>query len=87
MAKPQHSAFMHLITENRVDTKLAMAWLKKSYFDPYTESFLFAAQELALMTRYHEAHILRNRDDDQCRMWRKSPETIFHILGACDTLA
>ena len=87
MAKPQHSAYMRLLKESEADTKLSMAWLRKSFVDPHTESYLCGAQELAIMTRYHERHILKNRDDDLCRICKQSPETIFHILGACDTLA
>ena len=87
MAKPQHCAYMRLIEESDADTKLSMAWLRKSYIDPHTESYICGAQELATMTRYHERHILKNRDDDLCRMCKQSPETVFHILGACDTLA
>ena len=64
-----------------------MAWLKKCHLDPHTESYICGAQELALITKYHEKHILKNSDDDRCRMCRKDPETIFHILGACDVLA
>ena len=42
---------------------------------------------MAVITKYHEKHILKNSEDDQCRICKKSPETIFHILGACDVLA
>ena len=55
--------------------------------DPHTESYICGAQELALFTKYHEKHILKNSNDDICRMCKKDPETVFHILGACDTLA
>ena len=87
MAKPQHSAYIRLIGENDADIKLSNAWLKKSFIDPHTESFICGAQEMALITRYHERHILKNREDDLCRMCKQSPETIFHISGACDILA
>ena len=87
MSKPQHSAYMRLTEENGADTKLSMAWLKKSFIDPHTESYICGAQELAIITRYHEKHILKNREDDLCRMCKQSPETIYHILGACDVLA
>ena len=55
--------------------------------DPHTESYISGAQELALFTKYHEKHILKTSDDDLCRVCRKDPETVFHILGACDALA
>ena len=40
-----------------------------------------------MITKFHEKHILKNNSDDVCRVCRKDPETIFHILGACDVLA
>ena len=61
--------------------------MKKCFLDAHTESYICTAQELALITRYHEKHILKNGNDDKCRMCRKDPERIFHILGACDVLA
>ena len=85
--KPQHGAFVRLLEESDADLKLSMAWLKNCYLDPHTESYICAAQELALFTRYHEKHILKNSNDDRCRICKKDPETIFHILGACDALA
>ena len=55
--------------------------------DPNLESYVCAAQELALFTRYHEKHILRTRSDDKCRVCKKESETIFHILAGCGVLA
>ena len=87
LAKPQHGAFVRLLEQSDADLKLSMAWLKNCYLDPHTESYICAAQELALFTKYHEKHILKNSTDDTCRVCKKDPETIFHILGACDALA
>ena len=55
--------------------------------DPHTEGYICGAQELAVMTKFHEKRILKNGDDDVCRLCKKDPETILHILGACDVLA
>ena len=85
--KPQHGAFVRLLEKSDADIKLSMAWLKNCYLDPHTESYICAAQELALFTKYHEKHILKTSNDDLCRVCKKDPETIFHILGACDALA
>ena len=85
--KPQHGAFIRLLKESGADLKLSMAWLRCCYLDPNTESYLCGAQELALFTKYHEKHILKNSNDDLYRVCKKNPETIFHILGACDALA
>ena len=42
---------------------------------------------LALFTRYHEKHIVKSRHDDLCRICKKQPETVFHILSGCDVLS
>ena len=85
LAKPLHSAFAHELQEGNGDMKQSMAWLKKCHLSPHTESCVCGAQELALITKFHEKHILKS-SDDRCRMCKKDPETIFHILGACDVL-
>ena len=70
-----------------VDLKGSFAWLNKCHLDPHSEGYIFAAQELALFSRYHEKHILKNRDDDRCRVCGVESETISHILFGCDALA
>ena len=87
LAKPQHSAFTHILQESDADMKQSMAWLKRCHLSPHTESYICGAQEMALITKFHEKHILKNSEDDRCRMCKKDPESIFHILGACDVLA
>ena len=81
LEKPQHGAFVRLLNDSDIDLKMSMSWLRKCYLDPYTESYICGAQELALFTKYHEKHILKNSDDDRCRICKKDPETIFHIFG------
>ena len=85
--KPQHGAFIRMLEESGADRKTSMAWLRKTFLDPHTESYICGAQELAIFTKYHEKHFLKNSNDDICRVCKKDPESIFHILGACDTLA
>ena len=87
LAKPQHGAYFRLLEESNANMKGSMAWLKKCFLDAHTESYICAAQEMALITKFHEKHILKNGNDDRCRMCKKDPESIFHILGACDVLA
>ncbi len=86
--KPQHGAFLRkLETLAGVDIKASMSWLSSCHLAPYSESYILAAQDLALTTRYHEKHIMRVRDDDCCRVCKAQPETISHILFSCDILA
>ena len=54
---------------------------------PQSEAYIFAAQELALFTRWHERHILKKINDDNCRICKTKPETMSHILSGCDNLA
>ena len=67
--------------------KGSLAWLGKSHMSPQSESFILAAQELALFTHWHERHILKNRESDTCRVCMSKPETTSHILSGCDSLA
>ena len=71
--KPQHDAYARLLKEGEADMKLSMAWLKNCFLDPHTGSYICGAQELALFAKYHEKHILKNSDDDQCRICKKGP--------------
>ena len=87
-AKPQHGAFFRQIDEiPDVDTKESHAWLSRGHLAPGVESKICAAQEMALITRWHEKNILNNRKDDVCRLCHKAPESIYHITSGCDTLA
>ena len=86
--KPQHGAFIRRLESiPGVDLGGSFAWLSACHLVPHSESYIFAAQELALFTRYHEKHILKSRNDDLCRVCRSEPETISHILFGCDQLA
>ena len=76
-----------MLNESGADKKLSMAWLNKSFLNPHTESYICGAQELAVITKYHEKHILKNSNDDLISLCKKDPESIYHILGACDALA
>ena len=86
-SKPQHGSYVRQLVENNADVRASMGWLNKCHLDPHTESYLCAAQELALFTRYHEKHILKNGLDDKCRVCSKEQETIYHLLSGCDNLA
>ena len=86
-SKLQHGAYVRLLEEKEADVKQSMAWLRKCHIDAHTEGVVCGAQELAIITKYHEKHILKNSDDDKCRVCKTDPENTFHLLGACDVLA
>ena len=87
--KPQHGSYMRQLRDIGADIKESFGWMNKCFMDPHTESYILAAQELALFTKYHEKKILKTRGDATCRIYRKndSEETIYHILAGCDSLA
>ena len=85
--KPQHGAYLRLLEEHNLHVKHSLGWLNRVHLNSLAESYACAAQELALFTRYHEMHIVKVRSDDQCRVCKKQPETVFHILSGCDVLS
>ena len=64
--KPQHGAYARMLKESDADPALSMAWLRKCHLDPHTESYICGAQEMAIITKYHKKHILKNNNDDTC---------------------
>ena len=86
--KPQHGAFFRkLESVAGIDVKASVAWLSTCHLAPHSESYILAAQEMALITKYHEKNILKSREEDWCRVCKAKPETISHILFGCDVLA
>ena len=85
--KPQHGIFLNLLDGPNVARKLSLSWLEKAHMSPQSESYIMAAQELALFTRWHERHILKKQVDDKCRVCHAKPESMSHILSGCDILA
>ena len=73
--------------DNNIDIKTSLSWLEKCHISPQSESYVCGAQELAIVTRWHEKHIMKNSDIDTCRVCGKQTETTIHILAGCDTLA
>ena len=82
--KPQHGIFFKLLENPTVSRKLSIAWLDKAHLSPQSESYIMAAQELALFTRWHERHILKKQIDDKCRVCHAKPESMSHILSGCN---
>ena len=87
--KPQHGAYFRQLKEIGADEKESLGWLRNCFIDPFSESYICAAQEMALFTKYHERYILRTHNDSTCRICKKDghDETIYHILSGCDSLA
>ena len=73
--------------ETKANKKGSLSWLHKCHLSPQSEAYICGLQELAIFTRWHEKHILKNRPTDTCRVCGKESETTFHILAGCETLA
>ena len=87
-AKPQHGMFQRMVeTNDEIDSARTFEWVKRSLTMPDTEAYIFAAQEHAFFTKYYEVHILKTSSDDKCRICKSEPETITHMLAACEQLA
>ena len=85
--KPQHGVFFRQLDDNALDQKKSMSWLNNCHMSPQSEGYICAMQELAIFTRWHERHILKNAKSDTCRICGKESETTFHLLAGCDVLA
>ena len=77
--KPHYGVFFKLLDESQISRGWSMSWLNNCHMAPQTESFIFAAQELALFTKWHERFILKKQVSDLCRVCMKKSETMSHI--------
>ncbi len=84
--KPLHGQYPRQV-EAITSTEHCYKWLKKVNLKIETEALLTAAQDQALNTKAHKAHILKLGTDPKCRMCGGTDETITHILSSCPTLA
>ena len=87
LSKPQHGSLFQQMIEKDYDVKTCLSWIEKCHLSPQSEAYIFGLQEMAIFTRWHERHILKNRESDLCRICKKESETTFHILAGCDSLA
>ena len=71
-----------LINEEETFLRLSKGDLKAE-----NESEIVAAQDKALLTKYHAAKILNTETGSKCRLFQQFDETIYHIISACPILA
>ena len=64
--KPQYGMLFNHLEQEEIDNKRSFDWVNRCHMSPLVESYIFAAQELALFTKYHEAFILKNSQDKKC---------------------
>ena len=58
--KPQHGAFMRQMEEIGAEMKGTVGWLNTKQFalDLFSESYICAAQEMAIFTKFHKKNII-----------------------------
>ena len=83
--KKLHGKFFNQVKE--VADQRSWQWLKGGFLDKRTESFVCAAQENVLATRYYCATILKKEVSKKCRKCGKYVETVGHVVSGCKVLA
>ena len=89
---PLHGKFFREVEE--VADPRSWQWLKGGYLDKKNESYICAAQENALNTRYRVAMLTREggvgrvkQGEGYCRKCGKFVETVGHLISGCTMLA
>jgi hypothetical protein len=87
LGKPLHGQFPNILLDANVDKEQSTLWLKKGQLQTETEGFICAIQDQVVTTKYYQKHILRNTNDDICRLCNGQAETIHHVITGCLVLA
>lgn len=85
--KPMHGQFFRDLERQCVDEKASMLWLHSSGLKRETKSMIFAAQDKALNTKYHQKNILKQTEDSIFRVCNQAEEHISHMVEGCITFA
>lgn len=88
--KPQHGYLMR--TRNDVEECQEVetnAWMKRSTFSSHVEGYLCAIQEEEIFTNALKSMRMKdpNPSSANCRLCKKSKETIQHIIASCPRLS
>ena len=82
-----HGKFPNHLGKEYIDIQHSFQWMKHSGLKGETEGLITAALDQALNTRYYNKHVVKEGHTDRCRMCHSQPETVKHIIFACQTLA
>ena len=83
--KSIHGRFFRGVKQ--VASERSYDWLKSGYLGKATESYICAAQEESLETRWRKARIYGEDVDPKCRLCGKFDETVMHLASGCGELA
>ena len=84
---PLYGQFQRHVDEGFVNKENTWKWLHSANLKPETESFLLAAQDQCLPTKYRRTMITEEMNDKTCRMCGAADEHIMHILAGCKIMA
>ena len=62
-------------------------WLEKGHLKRHTEGLCMAAQSQSVRTNVIKAKIEKSQEDSQCRLRKKTDETVYLLLSECPKLA
>ena len=85
-SKVIHGVFYSQCREDEWDTDACNSWLVDGRLRSETEGLLVAAQDGMVPTRAHRVKVMKEPISPLCRVCSKMPETIGHLLSACDPL-
>ena len=85
--KPMHGKFPNNLRKEYIDIQQSFQWMKHCGLKGETDGLITAAQDQVLNTKYCTKHIMKGSRTDRHRMCHNQPETIEHIISACQTLA
>ena len=90
--KPLHGKIINIVDElaeeGYVDLDRSWQWLKGGFLTKASESFIMAAQEQALATKWRKSTIEGvEGEDGLCRVCGEFFETVKHVVSGCNELA
>ena len=91
-SKPLHGKFFNIVDdlaeEGKVDLDRSWQWLKGGFLTKASESFIMAAQDQALATKWRKSTIEGvEGEDGLCRVCGEFFETVKHVVSGCNELA
>ena len=84
---PLHGQHVRELNKPYIDKEKSIAWIRNGNLKATTESTIFAIQEQAATTNYIKKKYHHTSETDQCRLCKKSRETIHHVISGCNQLA